>query len=359
MQLTIDKIIELTGGKLLKPTPETTISGVATLADACRGEISFLGNEKYFQAFLKTGASAILVPPGLPDYPKGKDGAPAPAFIEVANPSLAFNSLVDYFVKVVHSFEPGISPHAYVDESAQLDPSKVRIGPGVVIEAGAKIGDGCDIGAGCIIGRDCVIGENCKFHQRVTIRERCIIGKHVVIQPGAVIGADGFGFLLNKEVGYYDTIDQVGIVVIGDYVDIGANSAIDRARFGRTVIGEGCKIDNLVQIGHNVTVGKHCIIVAQTGIAGSTKLGNYVTVAAQSGIAGHLSIGDQAIIGAKTGVITNLAAGGTYWGMPAATFKETTKQIICLRKLPQAMKEMKALQKQVDALQKLIEEAQS
>ncbi len=352
MNLSLDGILGLTGGKLLDgATPEVDISGVATLAEAAPGEISFLGNEKYFNDFLATKASVVLVPPGLPHYPEGV------TFIEVDNPSLAFNALVEHFMKAANDFEPGIAPSAIVDSEAQLDPAQVRVSPGAIIEAGAVIGNGSDIGPGCVIGKGAVIGENCKLYARVVVRERCIIGNHVVIQPGAVIGSDGFGFLLNKETGRYETVDQVGIVIIEDHVDIGANTTIDRARFGRTVIGEGTKIDNLVQIGHNVTVGKHTVIVSQSGVAGSTHIGDYVTVAAQCGIAGHLTIGDKAVMAARTGVMSSLEGGQVYWGAPAAPFSEARKQYAAIRKLPDAFKTLRELKKKAEEIQALIEQA--
>lgn len=352
MNLSFQDVLELTGGTLLPySTPEVPISGVATLAEAVTGEVAFLGNEKYFHDFLETKASLVLVPPGLPQHPEGV------ALIEVDNPSLAFNALVDHFMKAANDFEPGIAPSAVVDSTAEVDSSKVRIGAGAIIEAGARIGEGSDIGPGCVIGKGAVLGSHCKLYARVVVRERCQIGNHVVIQPGAVIGSDGFGFLLNKETGRYETVDQVGIVVIEDHVDIGANTTIDRARFGRTVIGEGTKIDNLVQIAHNVTVGKHTIIVSQSGVAGSSHLGDYVTVAAQVGIAGHLTIGDQAILAARTGVMSSLEGKQAYWGAPAAPYTEAAKQFAALRRLPSAVKELNALKKQAAEIKALIDQA--
>ena len=351
MNLSLSEVLALTGGKILTGAPETTVSGVATLADATPSDVSFLGNEKYFKDFLATKAGIVLVPPSLPEYPEGV------AFIEVENPSLAFNAMVEHFMKAANDFTPGIAPSAVVDPTAKLNPDKVRVCAGAVIEAGAEIGDGSDIGPGCVIGKSAVLGKDCKLYARVVVRERCILGNKVVIQPGAVIGSDGFGFLLNKETGRYETVDQVGIVEIGDCVDIGANTTIDRARFGRTIIGEGCKIDNLVQIGHNVEVGKHTVIVSQSGIAGSTKLGNYVTVAAQVGIAGHISVGDQAVLAARTGVMSSLDGGQVYWGAPAAPYKEAAKQYAAIRKLPDAMKEMMALKKQAEEIKALIDQA--
>ena len=347
MTLSAADILQLTGGVLVQPNRAEevpAITGVATLAEAGAGEVSFLGNEKYYKDYLGTKAALVLVPQGVPDKPEGV------ALIEVENPSLAFNALVDAFLKVGNDFEPGVHPSAIVDPTAQVDATKVRVQAGAVIEAGASIGAGSDIGPGCVIGKYASIGEHCRLYARVVVRERCVIGNHVVIQPGAVIGSDGFGFLLNKETGRYETVDQVGIVVVEDHVDIGANTTIDRARFGRTVIGEGSKIDNLVQIGHNVTVGKHTVIVSQSGVAGSSHLGNYVTVAAQCGIAGHLHIGDQAILAARTGVMSDLEGGQAYWGSPSAPFKEAMKQSAAVRKLPEALKAMQALKREAEEL---------
>ena len=351
MNLSLTDVLKLTGGKIIAGAPETTVSGVATLAEATPDEVSFLSNEKYYKDFLATKAGIVLVPPALPEYPEGV------AFIEVENPSLAFNAMVEHFMKAANDFEPGIAPGAIVDPTAKLNADKVRICAGAIIEAGAVIGDGCDIGPGCVIGKSAVLGQNCKLYARVVVRERCVLGNKVVIQPGAVIGSDGFGFLLNKETGRYETVDQVGIVVIEDCVDIGANTTIDRARFGRTVIGEGSKIDNLVQIGHNVTVGKHTVIVSQSGVAGSTQIGNYVTIAAQVGIAGHIQVGDKAVLAARTGVMSSLEGGQVYWGAPAAPYKDAAKQYAAIRKLPDAMKEMLALKKQAEEIKALIDQA--
>lgn len=348
MNLSLADVLRLTGGKLLSSEPqgsELSIIGVATLAEAGPQEAAFLGNEKYVKDFLATKAGLVLVPVGLQEKPAG-----SAVLVETDNPSLAFNALVDAFMKVANDFEPGFHPTAFVSPSAKVNRDRVRIQAGAVVEDDAVIGEGCDIGPGCVIGKGTVLGQNCKLFARVVVRERCIIGNNVVIQPGAVIGSDGFGFLLNKETGRYETVDQVGIVVIEDNVDIGANTTIDRARFGRTIIGEGSKIDNLVQIAHNVVIGKHTVIVSQSGIAGSTRLGNYVTVAAQCGIAGHLHIGDQAILAARTGVMSDLKGGQAYWGSPSSPFKEAAKQAAILRKLPELIKEMQSFKKDAEAL---------
>ncbi len=338
MKLDLGSLVSLTGGTILSGDPGLVITGVASLNEACHEEASFLGNEKYFHDFLETKAGLVLVPPSLPKYPEGV------ALIEVENPSLAFNALVKYFQASSYRFFPGIHPSAVIDPTAQVDIETVRIGPHTTIGAHVTIGKGSDIGPGCVIGDGAILGESCRLHSNVTIRERCRLGKRVVIQPGAVIGSDGFGFLMGED-GRYVGIDQVGIVELGDDVDIGANTTIDRARFGRTVIGEGTKIDNLVQIGHNVKIGKHCVIVSQSGIAGSTVLGDYCTIAAQVGIAGHLKIGNKATLAARTGVMNDLAENGIFWGTPAVPFKDASRQYAAIRKLPDVLKELKALKK--------------
>jgi UDP-3-O-[3-hydroxymyristoyl] glucosamine N-acyltransferase len=207
---------------------------------------------------------------------------------------------------------------------------------------GASIGDGTVICPNAVIQSGAVIGSDCRIGANVTIRERCILGDRVIIQPGAVIGSDGYGYeFLN---GKHVKIDQVGIVEIGDDVEIGANTTVDRARFGKTLIGEGTKIDNLVQIGHNVIIGKHCLIIAQTGIAGSSKLEDYVTVAAQAGVVGHVTIGSKAILAARTGATTSLAGGITYAGMPALPISEENKLKAHVRRLPKLLARLKALE---------------
>jgi len=208
--------------------------------------------------------------------------------------------------------------------------------------AGASVGDGSEIGPNSVIGADVVIGRDCHIMSNVAVRERCVLGDRVVLQPGAVIGSDGYGYEFSG--GRHVKIDQVGIVEIGDDVEIGANTTVDRARFGKTVIGEGTKIDNLVQIGHNVVIGKHCLIIAQTGIAGSARLEDYVTVAAQAGVAGHVTIGSKAILAGRTGATTSLEGGITYAGMPALPMTEDNKLKAHVRRLPKLLARLKALE---------------
>lgn len=312
---------------------------MAALDAAGSEDISFLGNEKYLPHFHSTRAGAVIVPTGS-DFKT--DG---PALVAVSNPSLAFAAVVRHFANHARVFTAGIHPSATVSEFAKLNPNNVRIHPSVVIMDGATIGEGTEIGPNTVVYENAVIGENCQIRANVTIAESCVIGSNVIIHPGAVIGSDGYGYEFAD--GKHVKIDQVGIVVIGDDVEIGSNTTIDRARFGKTVIGDGTKIDNLVQIGHNVIIGKHCLIISQCGLAGSCRIEDYVTVAAQSGIAGHVTVGAKAILAGRTGVTTNLPGGIVYSGKPALPMKEETKLQAHVRRLPKLVERVKALEKLV------------
>jgi len=334
--LTLSELAQLVDGDIVRGGLVPSLAGVASLDTAGPADASFLGNEKYRAQFLTTRAGAVIAAHGETDGPEST------ALITVDNPSLAFAAVVKHFAAAARSLEAGIHPRAVVDEAAVLDPSKVRVHAGAVIMAGAKVGDGSEVGPNVVIGEDVIIGQNCRIMANVTIRERCVIGDRVILQPGCVIGSDGYGYEFSG--GRHVKIDQVGIVEIGDDVEIGANSTIDRARFGKTQIGEGCKIDNLVQIGHNVVVGKHCLIISQSGVAGSSQLQDYVTVAAQVGIAGHVTIGSKAVLSARTGVTASLPGGETYAGKPALPIRDEMKMQVQLRRLPKLIERVKALE---------------
>lgn len=345
MKLILDELVSLTGGKLIAPGKAAGFSSLASLEEAGPGDVSFLGNEKYYQAFLRTQAGAVLVPAGLPKVPEDDS---SPALIEVENPSAAFGEVVKHFMKRRSRFVPGVHPAAYVAEGARFDPAKVSIKAGAVIEEGVSIGDGTEIGPGCTVGAGVSLGENCLLHANVTVREECVVGNRVILQPGCVIGSDGYGYELVD--GRHVKIDQVGIVLIEDDVEIGANSTVDRARFGKTVIGEGTKVDNLVQIAHNVRIGKHCLIVSQSGLAGSSELGNYVTFAAKSGCVGHIKIGDKAVLSAKAGATADLEGGKVYMGMPARPMREVLKSKAYVGKLPKLVNEVRELRRRLDQM---------
>jgi UDP-3-O-[3-hydroxymyristoyl] glucosamine N-acyltransferase len=312
------------------------ITGAASLGEAVPGEISFYSDPRYGTLLRKTRASAVFVPSDFAE-------SIATAQIRVANPIKVFEQIVLKFAPKPIKISPGIHPSAVVDPSAQLG-RHVSIQPHAVVEAGARIGDDTIIGAGSYIGHETVIGAACLIYPRVTIRDRSRIGSRVIIHSGAVIGADGFGFEMVD--GRHEKIQQLGFVQIDDDVEIGANTTVDRARFGRTWIQQGVKIDNLVQVAHNVVIGKNSIIAAQTGISGSTRVGEGVMMAGQVGIVGHVEIADGSVIAAQSGVSKSVP-GGVWFGYPAAPIEETKQQIAWIRRLGKLFARVKEIEKKL------------
>lgn len=320
------------------------VTGVASIAEAGEGDVTFFGNARYLPALKATRACCALVPEDFQE--------PIPAIpIRVANPSLAFARVLEIFRPPAVAFQPGIHPTAVVGENVQLAAS-VSIQPHAVVEPGAVIGEGSVIGAGVYVGHEARIGSNCLIFPSVTIRERCILGNRVTIHSGTVVGSDGFGYELVQ--GRHVKIPQIGIVQIDDDVEIGANTSIDRARFGRTWIGEGTKIDNLVQIAHNVVIGKNSIIVSQVGISGSSRLGNYVTLAGQVGVVGHIEIGDQAVVAAQSGVSKSVPPRQVIWGSPAVPIREQKERLAFIARIPKLWERVKRLEQLLDSISKKI-----
>jgi UDP-3-O-[3-hydroxymyristoyl] glucosamine N-acyltransferase len=246
-------------------------------------------------------------------------------------------------------FVPGVHSTAVVASDAVFDPQKVSIGPHAVIEEGVSIGDGTIIHSGVFVGRGVRMGTDCTLHANAVIKEHCVLGNRVILHSGSVIGSDGFGYeFINKR---HQKIEQVGIVQIDDDVEIGSCTTIDRARFGRTWIGEGSKIDNLVQIGHNCILGKHCIIVSQTGISGSTHLGDYVTMGGQVGVIGHLKIGDHVMFKARSVVTKSISEAGTYTGYPARPLMEGHRMLVLPARIPELIERVSELEKKLAALE--------
>jgi UDP-3-O-[3-hydroxymyristoyl] glucosamine N-acyltransferase len=335
MTFTLEQLATMSGGELAGD-PALKITGAASLAEATAGEISFFANRKYVGLLRKTRASAVFVPP---DFAEPITAAQ----IRVSNPARAFEQVVLRLAPKPITFPPGIHPSAIVDPHAQVG-ERVSIQPYSVIEGGARIGDDTVIGAGTYIGHEVEIGAACLIYPRVTIRERTRIGSRVIIHSGAVIGADGFGFEVID--GRQEKIQQLGIVQIDDDVEIGANTTIDRARFGRTWIQQGVKIDNLVQIAHNVVIGKNSVIVAQTGISGSTRVGERVMMGGQVGIVGHIEIGDGAAIGAQSGISKSIQ-GGVWFGYPAVPLREAKQQIAWIHRLGKLFARVKEIEKKL------------
>jgi UDP-3-O-[3-hydroxymyristoyl] glucosamine N-acyltransferase len=335
MSFTLQELATMSGGELVGD-PALKITGAASLGEATDGEISFFANRKYVGLLRKTRAAAIFVPL---DFAEPISAAQ----IRVVNPARAFEQVVLKLAPKPVTFAPGVHSSAIVDPGAQLG-DRVSIQPYAVIEAGVRVGNDTIIGAGTYIGHETVIGSACLIYPRVTIRERSRIGSRVTIHSGAVIGADGFGFEAID--GRQEKIQQLGVVQIDDDVEIGANTTIDRARFGRTWIQQGVKIDNLVQIAHNVVIGKNSIIVAQTGISGSTRVGERVTMAGQVGIVGHIEIADGSVIAAQSGVSKSVP-GGTWFGYPAGPIDEVKQQIAWIHRLGKLFARVKEIEKKL------------
>ena len=335
MTFTLQELATLSGAELIGD-PKLQITGAASLGEATLGEISFFANRKYIGLLRKTRASAIFVPP---DFAEPINAAQ----VRVSNPTKAFEQVLLKFAPSAVTFAPGIHSTAIVDPSVQLG-ERVSIQPLAVIEAGTRIGDDTIVGAGSYIGHETVIGSACHIYPQVTIRERSKIGSRVIVHSGAVIGADGFGFEMVD--GRQEKIQQLGIVQIDDDVEIGANTTIDRARFGRTWIQEGAKIDNLVQIAHNVVIGKNTVIAAQSGIAGSVQIGQRVLIGGQVGVIGHIEIGDNTAIGAQSGISKNIS-GGAWWASPAVPLAEAKQQIAWVRRLGKLFARVKVIERKL------------
>jgi UDP-3-O-[3-hydroxymyristoyl] glucosamine N-acyltransferase len=335
MTFTLQELATLSGAELIGD-PKLQITGAASLGEATPGEISFFANRKYIGLLRKTCASAIFVPP---DFAEPINAAQ----VRVSNPTKAFEQVLLKFATSAVTFAPGIHSTAIVDPSVQLG-ERVSIQPLAVIEAGTRIGDDTIVGAGSYIGHETVIGSACHIYPQVTIRERSKIGSRVIIHSGAVIGADGFGFEMVD--GRQEKIQQLGIVQIDDDVEIGANTNIDRARFGRTWIQEGAKIDNLVQVAHNVVIGKNTVIAAQSGIAGSVQIGQRVLIGGQVGVIGHIEIGDNTAIGAQSGISKNIS-GGAWWASPAVPLAEAKQQIAWVRRLGKLVARVKDIERKL------------
>jgi UDP-3-O-[3-hydroxymyristoyl] glucosamine N-acyltransferase len=332
--MTLREIAGRLNARLSPDNADTEISGVASLADANPGDLSFFGNPKYLLALRKSRASAVLVPESFAEEI-------GPVRLHVANPAEAFAQILPLFTPAPIVPQPGIHPTAVVSPDATVG-ADCSIGPFVVIESQARIGARSVIQANCFVGQESVLGEDCHLHPGVAVRERCRIGNRVILHCGVVVGADGFGYEFRD--GRQQKIPQTGTVQIDDDVEIGANSTIDRARFGRTWIQKGTKIDNLVQIGHNVTIGEHSVLCAQVGISGSTRIGSYVTLAGKVGLSGHIEIGDKVMIGAMSGLAKNVPPNTIMFGAPAQPIREYKENYALLKNIRKLYDRVKVLE---------------
>ena len=338
--LTAAKIAEMVNGKLIG-SPDRTISSVSGIRDAQSDQLSFIGNKKYQHQLESTKAGVVLVCPDLADAP-----AVDRTLIVCDNVDYAFAKVIAVFAEEPPKWPVGVHPSAVVSPDAKLGQG-VSINANAVIEAGAEIGDGTVIGAGCYIGHDVKIGAGSLLYPNVTVMYRCVIGRKAVIHPGVVIGGDGFGFIPTKQ--GLVKVPQTGIVQIDDDVEIGANTTIDRARFGKTWIKSNVKIDNQVMVAHNVVIGESSILVAQCGIAGSAELGRGVVLAAKSGVNGHITLGDGVQVAGTSGVVKSLPAGAIALGTPA----ESQREFMARHTLPSRFEKLSA---KVEALRKGIAE---
>ncbi len=339
MQKTLREIAALIDGEIIGDD-NVVITGVAGIKEAVPGDITFLANPKYIPFIEKTKASAIIVSPDIKSAPK--------PIICLENPSLGFEKVVLLFSQFRVRHPKGIHPTAVLGKDVSLG-KNVAIGPYVIIEDDVCLGDNTIIYAGSYIGHSAKIGCDTLIYANVTIRESVNIGNRVVVHSGTVIGSDGFGFATIN--GKHHRIPQIGTVVIEDDVDIGSNVTIDRARFDKTIIGKGTKIDNLVQIAHNVVIGENSIIVAQVGISGSTNIGNGVTFAGQSGAAGHLTVGDGGIVAGRAGVIKSIPANTMVSGFPAKPHEIAKKVNACVQNLPKLYEKVNSLKKKIEELE--------
>lgn len=338
--MTVSELAAFVGGQLFSGADGSVrIAGAASLAEAGAGHVTFFGNPKYIQQLRASQASAVLVPQDFSE-------SIAPICIRCENPTLAFAKVLERLAPEPIRFPAGAHPTAVIAETAVIAPT-ASIQAYAVVEAGARIGANAIVGAHGYIGHEAQVGDDTFLHARVTINARCIVGKRVILHSGVVVGSDGFGFEFQK--GRHVKIPQTGIVQIDDDVEIGANSCLDRARFGRTWVQEGTKVDNLVQIAHNVVIGRHSIVCGQVGLSGSVRVGNYVTIAGQVGTAGHLEIGDQVTVGAQSGVSKSLDAKGIYMGTPAVPAREWKEQLAHSYSIGKLKSRVKALEQLLSA----------
>ncbi len=335
---TVGDVAALVGGTV-EGDPSAAVRGIAALRDALPGDLSFLSNPRYEAQVATTRATAVLVR-------KEWQGPHTAALIRVENPDQAFAHLVPLFILPPPAFEPGVHPTAILGEGCVIG-RDVHIGPYAVLGRGCRIGDRCVLEAHVVLGDGVTLGEGTHLRPHVSVREGVRMGRNVSIHNGTVVGSDGFGYTITMDAHgapVIEKVPQLGIVEIGDDVEIGANVTIDRARFGATKIGDHVKIDNLVQIAHNVQIGASSGIVSQVGISGSTHIGSGVMLWGQAGLAGHLDVGDGAVVLAQAGVSKNVPAGATVLGSPAQERREAVKSLLLSRAVERLEKRVARLE---------------
>lgn len=347
MRITLGEIARFVGGELVGESG-IEITGISGIKEAVEGDITFLANPKYFPLIHTTKAAAIITSRDVVDFTK--------PLIKTEDPSFAFAKVVELIIPKTRSDPKGIHPTAVVSSKAILG-KDVSVGAHTIIEDDALIQDGTIIYGLCYIGSKVKIGKNCLIYSNVSIRESVEIKNNVIVHCGAVIGSDGFGFTMLRGAQY--KIPQIGNVVIEDDVEIGANVTIDRARFDKTVVGRGTKIDNLVHIAHNVIIGENCTIIAQAGISGSTTLGKGVILAGQAGLVGHIHIGDGAIVAAQAGVTKSVESNTKVSGYPAKPHNLAKRVNACLQRLPETYDKIKELENKIVEIETQLKQLQS
>ncbi len=338
-ELTLGQIAEIVKGELEGPG-ELRLKGIQSLDGASDEHISFVVDKRYEEAALASRAAALIVPSNW-------TGPVEKPLVRVGNPYLAYALVASAFSRK-DFVARGISPDAHIGEDCSID-ENISIYPGAFIGDRVTIGPRCVIYPGVFLGNDVTVGEDCVLYPNVTVYHGCRLGNRVVVHAGTVIGSDGFGYATDGEV--HVKIPQIGIVVIEDDVEIGANVAIDRAALGETRIGAGSKLDNLIQIGHNVTIGPNSIIVAQVGVAGSARLGKGVMLGGQVGIVGHITLGDYVRVGAQSGVAQSVPSGQVVSGTPAVPHRLWLRVNSAIKKLPDLLKEVRQLKEKVKKLE--------
>jgi UDP-3-O-[3-hydroxymyristoyl] glucosamine N-acyltransferase len=337
----LGEIATLLGAELLGGDPQAEIVGLAPVEQAGAGTVAFIANQKYISALKTTRASGVLVSPQVAQL----GVAEGVGLLVLDDPYMAFAQLLQHWTQRVREVT-GVDPRAYVDPSATVG-EDTNIGPFVYVGAGASVGPRCDLEPGAYVGKNAVLGAESSMGPNAVLHHGCQVGARCHIYAGAVVGSDGFGFAPDPRTGLHVKIPQVGNVVLEDDVEIGANVTIDRAVLGETRVGQGTKIDNQVQIGHNASVGRGCFLVSQVGISGSSKVGNGVTIAGQAGVAGHISVGDGAVIGAQAGVHSDVSPGGRVLGSPAIDGASAKRAMAMFPRLPELSRRVRRLEQRL------------
>jgi len=338
MKKTLTEIAAIVDGEIVGDE-KTVVTGICGIKEAQKGDLTFIANSRYLSLMNQTKASAIITSRDVKSAPK--------PIVRTENPSIAFAKMVSLMAPNEVKKPKGIHPTAVIGEKVRIG-RNVAIQACVVIEDNVEIKDNTILYAGAYVGHHAKIGKNCKIYPYVIIRERVEIKDRVIVHGGTVIGSDGFGFSTVE--GVHQRIPQIGTVVIEDDVEIGANVTIDRARFEKTIIKKGTKIDNLVQIAHNVIIGEHSIIVSQSGISGSAVIGNNVTLAGQAGVIGHVTVGDNVVVAARAGVTKSISPNVCVSGYPAKPHTVAKRINACVQGLPDLYKKVRALEGEIERL---------